>query len=372
MVLDKYLHRDDSIAIAKALGIILVVIGHSTYNAGYQDEVKKFIYMFHMPLFFILSGYFFKMKYVNEKMSFVKKKIRGLYLPYIEWLIAFILLHNFFCVINVYNDSILDWGASYYSIHDMLCRFKFTLLMDFGGGCERLLGGFWFIPVLFASSLMCLFALYFIKLTHRLEQMAIVVFLMILFLFLSMASAYFNISISLVDPKSLLASTMFLSGFLANRYNLFRMDLNRYAFLSFIVLIAVFSQIHYVCIGGGWKWYDAPYLVFFGFIGTWMIVDVAKLLLRTRLKTILIYIGENTMIILALHFLCFKLVNLAKITYYGANINLVSSIPIYYDSQSHHNLLWWMLYISIGVLFPIGIKYLYDYCKFKFVGIKNK
>jgi acyltransferase len=62
MVLDKYLHRDDSIAIAKALGIILVVIGHSTYNAGYQDEVKKFIYMFHMPLFFILSGYFFKMK----------------------------------------------------------------------------------------------------------------------------------------------------------------------------------------------------------------------------------------------------------------------------------------------------------------------
>ena len=41
--------RDANIDVMKALGIILVILGH-TYHHG------NFIYLFHMPLFFILSG----------------------------------------------------------------------------------------------------------------------------------------------------------------------------------------------------------------------------------------------------------------------------------------------------------------------------
>lgn len=40
--------KNNYIAIAKALGIMLMVVGHS----GCPDYLYRFIYMFHMPLFF--------------------------------------------------------------------------------------------------------------------------------------------------------------------------------------------------------------------------------------------------------------------------------------------------------------------------------
>ena len=42
---------------AKAIGIFLVVTGHSHY---YCEHVVPLIFMIHMPLFFVVSGYLFK------------------------------------------------------------------------------------------------------------------------------------------------------------------------------------------------------------------------------------------------------------------------------------------------------------------------
>lgn len=46
--------------IVKGIAIVLMIIGH----AELQDDnvVKRLIYSFHMPLFFIASGYFFSLK----------------------------------------------------------------------------------------------------------------------------------------------------------------------------------------------------------------------------------------------------------------------------------------------------------------------
>lgn len=51
--------RVESVTIAKAIGIILMVVGHS----GLGGYPIRFIYLFHMPLFFFLSGYCFKESY---------------------------------------------------------------------------------------------------------------------------------------------------------------------------------------------------------------------------------------------------------------------------------------------------------------------
>ena len=42
---------------AKALGILLVVMGHSNYSL---PDINPMIFMIHMPLFFVASGYLFK------------------------------------------------------------------------------------------------------------------------------------------------------------------------------------------------------------------------------------------------------------------------------------------------------------------------
>ena len=49
--------RDLTIDISKCLGIFLVVLGHCLHNDSAAHDV---IYLFHMPLFFFLSGFFFR------------------------------------------------------------------------------------------------------------------------------------------------------------------------------------------------------------------------------------------------------------------------------------------------------------------------
>jgi len=52
----------DYITLSKALGIILVVVGHftsSVYVPSYYTGMKNLIFSFHMPLFMALSGFLF-------------------------------------------------------------------------------------------------------------------------------------------------------------------------------------------------------------------------------------------------------------------------------------------------------------------------
>lgn len=64
--------RDRSLDIMKGIGILLVVFAHVYHNSG-------LIYLFHMPLFFILSGA--AMTYSKSGFS-LKKKAKTLLIPY--------------------------------------------------------------------------------------------------------------------------------------------------------------------------------------------------------------------------------------------------------------------------------------------------
>lgn len=68
------------IGIGKGLCIILMVIGHS----GCPQLLRDWLYTFHMPFFFFVSGYLFSDKSLNSFFPFVKKKMRGLWLPFFK------------------------------------------------------------------------------------------------------------------------------------------------------------------------------------------------------------------------------------------------------------------------------------------------
>ena len=73
----------------KGIAILLVVMGHLIgYNVGYNETVE-FIYSFHMPLFFMISGYLgHKTTHVVSLKTygkFLKKKFIGLMLPFLFW-----------------------------------------------------------------------------------------------------------------------------------------------------------------------------------------------------------------------------------------------------------------------------------------------
>lgn len=75
--------------ICKGIGIILVILGH-VYSDAYP--VKIWIYSFHMPLFFFVSGY---LKGLFKKKTTFKEKIITLIIPYLELLIVQIAFYFF-------------------------------------------------------------------------------------------------------------------------------------------------------------------------------------------------------------------------------------------------------------------------------------
>lgn len=81
--------RLDWIDIAKGIGIILVVLGHTLVpqvrETGLAGFLWIFIYNFHMPLFFFLSGYLFEkgLFHYTNKGKFILGKLQYLMLPYL-------------------------------------------------------------------------------------------------------------------------------------------------------------------------------------------------------------------------------------------------------------------------------------------------
>ena len=129
------------VSIAKALGIILMVMGH----AGCPGYLHDFIYLFHMPLFFFLSAYFFRdAKVVDSAGQYVVRKFKNLYWPYIKWSIIFLLLHNLFFQIGFYDNS-LSW-------QELFVNVKCSVRGMWQG--ERMLGAYWFLISLFWESLL--------------------------------------------------------------------------------------------------------------------------------------------------------------------------------------------------------------------------
>lgn len=150
---------NDTITYVKAVGIMLMVLAHCS-NFSY---VYYTVYMFHMPLFFLVSGYCFKEKYYSCPHTFVWKRIKGLWWPFVKWSLLFLLLHNTLHEINIYSDNYgyLGNGVHKYSQSEIIGHSKSIIfLME---GSDAMVGGFWFLKSLFFGSLFAFFLLLFLN-----------------------------------------------------------------------------------------------------------------------------------------------------------------------------------------------------------------
>lgn len=146
----------NSISYLKALAILAMVFAHACDGA----DVNNYIVMFHMPAFIFASGFCFKENYLNNAKDFLIKRIKGLYWPFLKWNLLFLLLHNVFYSLHIYNPScgFKDGGNVSYDFQDFIRRVGELLLFR---RSEVLVGGFWFLHALFYGSVkpsyLCLF-----------------------------------------------------------------------------------------------------------------------------------------------------------------------------------------------------------------------
>lgn len=80
--MDNVVKRIDFVDIAKAIAIFLVVFGHMI-PPGTPE--KTMVYSFHMPLFFLLSGFFMKKGNDIKFRTLLYKKWHALMVPFLVW-----------------------------------------------------------------------------------------------------------------------------------------------------------------------------------------------------------------------------------------------------------------------------------------------
>ena len=134
------------IDIAKGIGILLVVLGHNDMNA-YHPLLHRFIYAFHMPLFFFLSGIFFNPD--RDFITLFKKRFNGLIKPLI------------FTILLIYGISVLFGKMSFATAGGRLLK---SLYMT---GPYLNWVQLWFLPLLF---LVNLYAYFFYKFTRPIKN----------------------------------------------------------------------------------------------------------------------------------------------------------------------------------------------------------
>lgn len=90
--------RENYIDVVRGIGIVLMILGHIPLSAQFDH----FIHAFHMPMFFLISGFFFhKSSSWADAVSSIKKKARKLLIPYV----VFGAVYYFIWCVFVRNEN---------------------------------------------------------------------------------------------------------------------------------------------------------------------------------------------------------------------------------------------------------------------------
>jgi fucose 4-O-acetylase-like acetyltransferase len=164
--------RIEWIDIAKGLGIILVSFGHLRNGDGQSvwlpamDGPITAIYLFHMPLFYLLGGLTFST--TGGFKSFVIRKVRTLLIPYYVFSLYF--LAKPFAVL-----LIPSMGAAFQSDHAYSVADQFWDVLIMGNGL-------WFLMAFFVAEILMYGIVSFLRSTrHFLSEIALVGVVLIVF-----------------------------------------------------------------------------------------------------------------------------------------------------------------------------------------------
>lgn len=206
--------RNLDITYTKAMGIMLMVLCHSAIGNG---QVVDFVYMFHMPLFFFFSGYCLKAEYFDKPQVFVWKRVKGVYWPYLKWSVVFLLLHNVFFALNLYNGEIgyKGEGSQTYDVADITEKLQDIVLHM--QGHEQLLGGYWFMRALLYGSLIAFGVLWLINFANTHIKAKPVYKLLagggiLLTLCIWLNHAHHTLTVLYITPQDLTAAIFFIIG----------------------------------------------------------------------------------------------------------------------------------------------------------------
>lgn len=355
------------IDIMKGILILLMVLGH-TYVA-----YKEFIYLFHMAVFFMISGYCWSEKHSHDARSigkYIVQRIVRLYVPFVLINVTFILLNNIFITTGIYSNStefivltngtpVKQYLAEYYSVSHVVKAIIRTLC--FAGGSAKLCGATWFLSTLFVMSVFhCIMSWIIEKLKLKKE----VVFSIIIVLCLIWA---WIVDIGVVKTIGAIdrfpsAYSAYLGGVLIklleknpNWKKKSHTDKPVTVLLSMVASMAVL--IVFYLIGFHIELASSKITNPFGYalvsICGWVLIKgIAVFLSKNKASVKMLgYLGSRTIPILLFHTLSFKIVSLIYLNISRGNMLLLASYPVIFNTYE------WLkyIYLLVGIAIPLII-----------------
>lgn len=261
--------------ILKGIAIYLVILGHViqyiTDKHFYNNNLWCIIYTFHMPLFLIISGFFFNINNITPTNSnlFLRSKFNQLIYPGI--VVSIIIL-----LIDIFN------GHTYLPLRLFLCEL-------------------WFLKALFI--IFCICTLF--KCTTKWKFKSLIL-LTTLFLFFYFPFDYWGITYAL---------PFFIAGiFIKNNYSSIKANVSSIFIISFIIFL-IFSLLW----NKNYLLYHAPYeLTYYSIIkaifrylyGTNIVllilastIIICKDINKNRYTNLIINIGQNTLYIYIIQYI---------------------------------------------------------------------
>ena len=335
-----------------------------------------------MPLFFITAGYFFSLKYLNDEASFVKKRVKGLYWPFVKWSVFFLIIHNWMFDLGILNERYGNetGGVTHPYTWHQIQQNLWNIVTAMGGYDQFLCGAFWFFRGLFVASILYLiiYKVMDVSITGKAKK-AIPYLICVLMLLLCGWKTYEGLKIvTLVQGgyRDLMGCFFFGCGFIFRQFvDSYRALISRhytYLWTAIIFSFVVFLFSKYLTANMNWRstytqFLSLPIPALLGFLMTY---NISQWIDRHEgwLKRSLAYIGDHTLYIFIFHICAYKVVSLLKIWYYGLDIRQIGCHMVIHEYSQQD---WfWAAYTIAGVGIPLALYWLQEQISNKIKGYR--
>jgi fucose 4-O-acetylase-like acetyltransferase len=320
------------IDIAKAIGILIVIINHALLDLGVITFLGG---MFYMPVFFVLSGYTFKENSKESMHSFITSKAKRLLIPYACFQL---FLAGMFTIKNfLQNASTLDvimpvLGAVY-SRNAFYPKAKDVLVYVPKTNIElmtALNAPLWFLTAMFVSLVLYRFILIKANQNKKKEMidLSICILIGILFKYLCPILLPWSVDTAFISIGFLHV------GRILKRNDNFDLLCKRPVFVIFIMIAFVLTSYLNGSVNMSIRDFGISVLLYLivGSLGTISIMMLAKAIEMNfkYLSKLLEWIGRHTIGILALHLIVFAAINylFGSIGLAGTTIEKVAKIVL--------------------------------------------
>lgn len=346
--------RETKFSILKAIAIICVVLSH----AGISGWLFNFVFIFHVPIFFICAGYFFNTKYLTDERTYIVHRFKGLYLPFVRWSLFFLLIHNVLFPLGILSETYgnAGGGVTHPYTWQQFSQHAWSIVSNMSGYDQFLCGAFWFFRALLLASIG--FLLMF-KLLNRSAQLrdykhtAWGVLFITLLLITWKTTTHLNLTgVAQGGYRELMGMAFMTAGFLLKQYEVCDKLNWKTALTSgtILLLASCFFPSSMVWNPNFTQFISLPLpaiaaFVMFTYISAW--IDRHPGLIKRTFA----YIGEHTLYIFAFHLVAFKVVSALKVWFYDLPWEAVGGHPVVITPTN--NWIWVILYLAAGVILPL-------------------